>query len=118
MGREKENHREIGTVYENKAVLFLQEKGFQILERNFYTRFGEIDIIAKYNNTLVIIEVKYRKSAKFGKGYEAVNYTKQQKIIKTLQYYINEKNVKMPVRFDVISIDDNEITHIENAFGV
>ena len=75
-------------------------------------------MIAKYNNTLVIIEVKYRKSAKFGKGYEAVNYTKQQKIIKTLQYYINEKNVKMPVRFDVISIDDNEITHIENAFGV
>ena len=72
----------------------------------------------KYSNALVIIEVKYRKSVKFGKGYEAVNYTKQQKIIKTAQHYINENNIKMPVRFDVISIDDNKITHIENAFGV
>ena len=103
---------------EEKACNYLKSKKYKILEKNNRCLYGEIDIIAKYNNTLVIIEVKYRKSAKFGKGYEAVNYTKQQKIIKTLQYYINEKNVKMPVRFDVISIDDNEITHIENAFGV
>ena len=97
---------------EEKACNYLKSKKYKILEKNYRCLYGEIDIIAKYNNTLVIIEVKYRKSAKFGKGYEAVNYTKQQKIIKTLQYYINEKNVKMPVRFD------NEITHIENAFGV
>ena len=103
---------------EEKACNYLKSKKYKILEKNYRCLYGEIDIIAKYNNTLVIIEVKYRKSAKFGKGYEAVNYTKQQKIIKTLQYYINEKNVKMPVRFDVLSIDDNEITHIENAFGV
>ncbi len=103
---------------EEKACNYLKSKKYKILEKNYRCLYGEIDIIAKYNNTLVIIEVKYRKSAKFGKGYEAVNYTKQQKIIKTLQYYINEKNVKMPVRFDVISIDNNEITHIENAFGV
>lgn len=103
---------------EEKACNYLKSKKYKILEKNYRCLYGEIDIIAKYNNTLVIIEVKYRKSAKFGKGYEAVNYTKQQKIIKTLQYYIDEKNVKMPVRFDVISIDDNEITHIENAFGV
>ncbi len=103
---------------EEKACNYLKSKKYKILEKNYRCLYGEIDIIAKYNNTLVIIEVKYRKSAKFGKGYEAVNYTKQQKIIKTLQYYINEKNVKMPVRFDVISIDDNEITHIVNAFGV
>ena len=103
---------------EEKACNYRKSKKYKILEKNYRCLYGEIDIIAKYNNTLVIIEVKYRKSAKFGKGYEAVNYTKQQKIIKTLQYYINEKNVKMPVRFDVISIDDNEITHIENAFGV
>ena len=103
---------------EEKACNYLKSKKYKILEKNYRCLYGEIDIIAEYNSTLVIIEVKYRKSAKFGKGYEAVNYTKQQKIIKTLQYYINEKNVKMPVRFDVISIDDNEITHIENAFGV
>ena len=80
---------------EEKACNYLKSKKYKILEKNYRCLYGEIDIIAKYNNTLVIIEVKYRKSAKFGKGYEAVNYTKQQKIIKTLQYYINEKNVKI-----------------------
>lgn len=102
---------------EEKACNYVKSKKYKILERNYRCLYGEIDIIAKYNNTLVIIEVKCRKSAKFGKGYEAVSYKKQQKIIKTVEYYINEKNIKMPVRFDVISIDDNEITHIENAFG-
>lgn len=70
MGREKENHREIGTVYENKAVLFLQEKGFQILERNFYTRFGEIDIIAMDRDYLVFVEVKYRKGLIGGRPWK------------------------------------------------
>ena len=102
---------------EEKACNYVKFKKYKILERNYRCPYGEIDIIAKDNNILVIIEVKYRKSAKFGKGYEAVNYTKQQKIIKTAQHYINENNIKRPVRFDVISIDDNEITHIENAFG-
>lgn len=102
---------------EERACNYVKSKKYKILERNYRCPYGEIDIIAKYSNTLVIIEVKYRKSIKFGKGYEAVNYTKQQKIIKTVQHYINENNIKMPVRFDVISIDDNKITYIENAFG-
>lgn len=103
---------------EERACNYVKSKKYKILERNYRCPYGEIDIIAKYSNTLVIIEVKCRKSVKFGKGYEAVNYTKQQKIIKTAQHYINENNIKMPVRFDVISIDDNKITYIENAFGV
>ncbi len=103
---------------EEKACNYLKSKKYKILERNYRCIYGEIDIIAKDNDTLVIIEVKYRKTAKYGKGYEAVTYTKQQKIIRTAEYYINDKHIKMPVRFDVISIDDNEITHIENAFGV
>lgn len=103
---------------EEKACRYIKAKKYKIIERNYRCLYGEIDIIAELNGALIIIEVKYRKSDKFGKGYEAVNTIKQQKIIKTTEYYINEKNIKMPVRFDVISIDDNEITHIENAFCV
>lgn len=68
---------------EERACNYVKSKKYKILERNYRCPYGEIDIITKYSNTLVIIEVKYRKSVKFGKGYEAVNYTKQQKIIKT-----------------------------------
>lgn len=103
---------------EEKACNYIKAKKYKIAERNYRCLYGEIDIIAESNGVLIIIEVKYRKSDKYGKGYEAVNTVKQKKIIKTAEYYINEKNVKMPVRFDVISIDGNEITHIENAFGV
>lgn len=107
-----------GKAGEEQACSYIKKKGYKILERNYRCLFGEIDIIAEDKKTLVIIEVKYRKTKSFGKGYEAVNYTKQQKIIKTAQNYINEENLKLPVRFDVISIDNDEVTHIENAFGV
>lgn len=107
-----------GKAGEEKAEKYLKNKKYKILDKNYRCLYGEIDIIAEYNKTLIIVEVKYRKTTKYGKGYEAVGYSKQQKIIKTTEYYINEKNIKMPVRFDVISIDDENITHIENAFGV
>lgn len=107
-----------GKAGEEKAEKYLKNKKYKILEKNYRCLYGEIDIIAEYKKTLVIVEVKYRKNENYGKGYESVGYTKQQKIIKTTEYYINEKSIKMPVRFDVISIDNDEITHIENAFGV
>ena len=117
MGREKENHREIGTVYENKAVLFLQEKGFQILERNFYTRFGEIDIIAMDRDYLVFVEVKYRRNADSGVPAEAVTLQKQRHIRMTAQYYLYSRRYgDIPCRFDVVSILAQEIQWIKDAF--
>lgn len=106
-----------GKTGEEKAEKYLKNKKYKILEKNYRCLYGEIDIIAEYKKILVIVEVKYRKNASFGKGYEAVGLSKQQKIIKTTEYYINKKKIKSPVRFDVISIDNDEITHIENAFG-
>ncbi len=103
---------------EEKACDFIKKKGFKILERNYRCLFGEIDIIAKHKSILIFIEVKYRKTDKFGKGYESVTYQKQQKIIKTATNYISENNLKMVARFDVISIDNDEILHIQNAFGI
>lgn len=118
MGREKENHREIGTVYENKAVLFLQEKGFQILERNFYTRFGEIDIIAMDRDYLVFVEVKYRKGPYRGAALEAVTSAKRRRIVQSARYYIYKKYYRedVPCRFDVIAFEGEDVLHIQNAF--
>ncbi len=105
-----------GKAGEDKACSFLKKKKYKIIERNYRCPYGEIDIIAEYKNILIIVEVKYRNSNTFGLGYQAVDYNKQQKIIRTTNYYINEKNINPLVQFDIISIDKDTITHIENAF--
>lgn len=120
MGRKGENPREIGTVYENKAVLFLEEKGYQILERNFYSRHGEIDIIAKDGVYLVFVEVKYRKNAYAGASMEAVTPAKQKRLIQAARYYLYKKhysNMEIPCRFDVVAFEDEAVIHITDAFS-
>lgn len=119
MGIRRDNPREIGTVYENKAVLFLQEKGYQILERNFYSKHGEIDIIAKDKEYLVFVEVKYRHNSYEGAALEAVTPTKRKRLVQAAEYYLYKKhyqNMEIPCRFDVIAFDGEEIVHILNAF--
>ncbi|ACI22018.1 MULTISPECIES: YraN family protein [Thermodesulfovibrio] len=107
---------ELGKEGEKLAIDYLLTKGYKILEKNFRTPFGEIDIIAKDGNFIVIIEVKRRLSDKFGKPELSVNYTKQQKLKKLALYYISMLKKEYPVRFDVIAINDKKIEHIENAF--
>ena len=75
------NKRQIGSVYELKASDYLTKKGYQIIERNYRCRIGEIDIIAIERDCLCFIEVKYRKNEKTGDPLEAVDKRKQQKII-------------------------------------
>lgn len=107
----------LGKIGENKAAKFLQQKGYQIIEKNFKSKFGEIDIIAKKNNLIVFVEVKTRSSKNFGSGFESVDSRKIEKIIKTANYFISVKNLHDNLlRFDIISIDQGKITHIENAF--
>lgn len=100
---------------EKKAAKYLQKKGYSILERNFRSRFGEIDIIAEKDGVTVFVEVKTRSTEAYGKGFESVRPDKQGKLIKTAQHYMSV-NGECPARFDVVSIDENEITHIEDAF--
>lgn len=110
----------LGKIGENIAKKFLQKKSYKILETNFFYKKNEIDIIAKYKNLLIIVEVKIRKTNFFGEPYLSVDLKKQKKIIKTTNFYINEKNIDLEVRFDIISIVGNEkiykIKHIKNAF--
>lgn len=110
--------KQTGNIGEEIAAKFLLNKGFVIIERNYRTKRGEIDIIAEKDELLIFVEVKYRTSNRLGPGTAAVTEYKKQKIMNTAKAYIFEKglNPHKPVRFDVIDIFEKEITHFENAF--
>ncbi|MDR3113821.1 MAG: YraN family protein [Endomicrobium sp.] len=110
------NTRDMGFAKEKDVALFLKSKGYKILETNYRTSFGEIDIIAKNKGDIVFIEVKYRKSSYSGTPQEAVNYRKQQKIIKSALAYIKQNSLKNNIRFDVAAVSQNHIEIIESAF--
>ncbi|MCS7184511.1 MAG: YraN family protein [bacterium] len=102
--------------FEDIAVKYLNEKGYKIIERNFKSLYGEIDIIASKNKTLVFVEVRY-KSNPIIKPELTVNSKKQNKIKLTAKYYMKKCGYKFDeFRFDVIGITNNNIEHIENAF--
>lgn len=114
---------ESGKFAEDFAVTVLKKQGYKILERNFRSRFGEIDIIAKKNEYLVFIEVKYRKTMEYGGGAAAVDIRKQERIRKTAAIYLRKLNPEPFVRFDVFILqgtfsDKNKLQFeiIEDAF--
>ncbi|MFN8673092.1 MAG: YraN family protein [Candidatus Sericytochromatia bacterium] len=114
----EKNKRKKGLEGEKVAINFLLENNYEILENNFYCRYGEIDIVAKKENIIIFIEVKYRKNANFGEPEEAVSLKKIKAICKTALYYITSKELQDNInfRFDVISIKDKELKHIISAF--
>lgn len=114
----KQNDREIGRFFEEKACEYLKEKGLRIVERNFCVRQGEIDIVARDENTLVFVEVKYRKNRSAGLPQEAVTYAKQKQISKVALFYLSFHKLPLstPCRFDVVAVCKDEICWIPNAF--
>lgn len=113
-----QNNRKIGAEKEKLAREYLERKGFLIEEMNFRCSFGEIDIIAREENYLVFIEVKYRSSCKAGTPAEAVNWRKQKRICRTAEYYLYRHPIfqNQPCRFDVIEVEKDSIHLIRNAF--
>ncbi|MBI4947423.1 MAG: YraN family protein [Bacteroidetes bacterium] len=113
-------HNQTGTKGEDIAASYLEKQGYALLEKNW--RFGheEIDIIASNDSTLVIAEVKTRKSNHFGEPEEFVTRQKQKHLIKAANAYIEKKDLDLEVRFDIISIllsgSEQKIIHIEDAF--
>lgn len=122
--REIENNfhnKNLGELGENKAINFLTENGYNILERNFRAKNGEIDIIAKEKDEYVFIEVKTRASMKYGMPVEAVDKNKREHILKASKYYIYKNYLQNKyIRFDIIEVYINKnnylINHIKNAF--
>jgi putative endonuclease len=104
-------NREKGTLYEEKALEFLKGRGYQLLTRNFYSKYGEIDLIVKKDCFIVFVEVKYRKNDFFGSGMEAVNKKKQRRIYLTAMKYIQNNNLEdADFRFDLISFSGEKLT--------
>ncbi|MBK3332817.1 YraN family protein [Persephonella atlantica] len=106
-----------GKQAEEMAAKFLENNGYNVIERNFRTRFGEIDIVATEEDTLVFVEVRFRRSKDFGLPEETINSRKIQKIVNTAYRYISMKNPHFSdIRFDVIAVDTEGVRHIKNAF--
>lgn len=114
------NNIEIGKKGEQLAKQYLVSKGYNILNMNFRNKIGEIDIISMDRDVLTFIEVKTRRSMKYGYPYEAVNKRKQEKIMRTSLTYIKQRNIKdTQLRYDIIEVyltPSIKINHIENAF--
>lgn len=116
-------YQQFGEKSESVAVDFLKKQGYRIIELNYRTKLGEIDIIAKQEKTLVFIEVKARKSSRFGRPELAVTPKKQRKISMVALYYLKStKQSNAKARFDVVAINSAKakespnIKIIKNAF--
>lgn len=118
MAIKKDNlhNRKLGLKGEKKARRYLVFHGWKILEKNYKTPFGEIDIVARKRDVLAFIEVKTRLTDKYGSPSEAVTETRKRRYISGANYYLCNKDVDMTVRFDIIEIYRDRLNHIENAF--
>lgn len=120
---EELNKREFGAELEALACKYLHQNGCKIITTNFLCKLGEIDIIAEDKNTLVFIEVRYRKQSGFGGALESVGAKKRQRIIKTASYYLQQNKLtnKRQCRFDVFAIEGNlqrmQYNWIKDAFS-
>lgn len=127
MSNSSAENRRTGFALEGEAKRFVEKKGYRVVDRNFCVRGGEIDLIAYDKKCCVFIEVKARKSTKFGTPSEYVGKTKQKRLIYAAECYISKYEIDSACRFDVIEIlyyeedgkiEIKNINHIKNAFEV
>ena len=98
----------LGQQAEDIAAEFLRSRGLEILERNFRRRLGELDIVAREGETLVIVEVRTRSSDRYGGAAASVNPRKQQRLIRAGALLLRQRSdlAHLPVRFDVVTVSD------------
>lgn len=113
-------HNELGKKGEQLAVDFLLKNKYEIIERNYRFDKAEVDIIAQKDKILAIIEVKTRSTVDFGNPQDFVKPKQIKNLVKAVDEYINENNLDIEVRFDIIAIVKEKkgfsIEHLENAF--
>ena len=115
------DHNDFGKLAEELAEQFLVQKNYKILAKNYSYQKAEIDIIAEFENQIIIVEVKARKTDAFMLPQEAINKKKIRLIVSAANDFLEQNNINLETRFDVISVLPNEtgkleINHIENAF--
>ena len=108
-----------GEKSEQLACNYLIKQGLSVVEKNFWSKYGELDLLMMDEQTLVIVEVRYRKSNTYGSALESITTKKQARIIATTEYYLLINKINSLIRFDVVSMsNDREINWIKNAFQV
>lgn len=114
----------LGSRGEALAWNFLRKKGYAILEKNYRTRLGEVDVIARKAESIVFVEVKTRRSDRFGTPGEAVDFRKRRKLVRVAQIYLQSRGLEnRPSRFDVLSViwdgtGEPDFDLLEDAFTV
>lgn len=108
-----------GRLAEQKAFNYLKTQGLQLIVQNYHCPFGEIDLIMRDNDEMVFIEVRFRSCTDYGDAIETVDKTKQQKLLKSADYYLSKNSWydKINCRFDVIGFSNNHIEWIKDAFS-
>jgi len=117
----KDPRRQLGDQGEDLAAAALKQQGYKILERNYVTPLGEIDLVARQGKTVVFVEVKTRRGSRFGAPQEAVTPGKQGRLRRLADYYLKAKRLtETPVRFDVVAVTladaGPQVEIIQNAF--
>jgi putative endonuclease len=118
--RKPSSEKNTGAIAEDRAETFLCQQGLVIRAKNYRCKLGEIDLIMQHADTLVFIEVRLRTHQAFANAAESVTIRKQQKIIKTAQYYLQQHQLtdKAHCRFDVVAFSDNGAPEwIKDAFS-
>lgn len=114
------DHNDLGKLGEEMAVEFLEKEGYEIIETNWRFQKAEVDIIAKKENILAIIEVKTRSSLNFGLPQEFVKPKKIQLLVKAVNEYVVRNDLEVEVRFDIIAVHlegkSLVIEHLVDAF--
>ncbi len=113
-------HNELGKWGEDLATVFLEKKGYEIIERDWKSGRIDLDIIAREGATLVIVEVKTRRNRLYGDPEEAVDYRKRKSLQSAINHYVKSHRLGQKVRFDIISIvgtigSEPEIDHIKDV---
>lgn len=113
-------HNKLGDLGEELAAEHLVKNGYDILERNYTYQKAEVDIIAQKGNTLVVVEVKTRSTADFGNPQDFLKPKQIKRLVMAVDAYINENDLEVEVRFDIIAIviegKTVDLEHLEDAF--
>lgn len=117
LSKTKAAHLLRGEQSEQWASKYLLAQGLTEISRNYRCRYGELDLIMRDQQTLVIVEVRYRENDVYGGALESITARKQSRIITTTQHYLANHPYAGPIRFDVIAISGaNNIQWVKNAF--
>lgn len=112
---------EVGREAEERALAHLQRRGLRLVERNYHCRAGEVDLIMREGATVVFVEVRYRRDARFGGAAASVDSRKQQRLLAAAAHYLDRRRgAAPPCRFDVVALegdpDAGPVQWIADAF--